>query len=173
MLKRWAALPRGLRWLIVGVVAVVVALAIAWVLLVPAADWLARHDVGAAKGRLTWVGLGGLEPPTSSLSGCISHVLQLRGGSSAVTRTSRECSRLPFMVGCFWHGSGTPVSHTPCDPLFRNNGRTVQYRPVLVTCWADVPGLSLGPIVYPESEPNRSPTRQWDLLIHFESCSAS
>jgi hypothetical protein len=35
-----------------GIAAVVLALAIAWVLLVPAADWLARHDVGSAHGQL-------------------------------------------------------------------------------------------------------------------------
>jgi uncharacterized protein YjbI with pentapeptide repeats len=44
MPKRWA-------WLI-GVVAVVLALAIVWTLLVPGADWLARHDVSSAKGSL-------------------------------------------------------------------------------------------------------------------------
>ena len=54
LLKRWAALPRGMRWL-VGIVAAVVvvvavlALAIIWALFVPVADWLARHDVGSAK----------------------------------------------------------------------------------------------------------------------------
>jgi uncharacterized protein YjbI with pentapeptide repeats len=70
MLKRWAALPRGVRWTIGGIVAVVLALAIAWVLFVPAADWLAHHDVGsatgpplrmardAARGRLLTLGAG-------------------------------------------------------------------------------------------------------------------
>jgi uncharacterized protein YjbI with pentapeptide repeats len=52
MVKRWAAWPRGLRWLTGGIVAVVLALAIAWVLFVPAADWLARHDVGSVRGPL-------------------------------------------------------------------------------------------------------------------------
>jgi hypothetical protein len=52
MLKRWEAWPRGIRWLIGGIVAVVLALVIAWVLVVPAADWLARHDVGSPKGAL-------------------------------------------------------------------------------------------------------------------------
>jgi hypothetical protein len=52
MLKRWAALPRGTRWLVGGIAAVVLALAIAWVLFVPAADWLAHHDVGSTKGPL-------------------------------------------------------------------------------------------------------------------------
>ena len=33
-------------------VAVVLALVIVWALLVPGADWLARHDVGSAKGSL-------------------------------------------------------------------------------------------------------------------------
>src|ERR1700737_4264790 len=48
--KQWTAWPRGIRWLIGGIAAVVVALAIAWVLFVPAADWLALHDVGSANG---------------------------------------------------------------------------------------------------------------------------
>jgi Pentapeptide repeats (8 copies) len=52
MLKRWAAWPRSIRWLVGGLAAVVLALAIAWVLFVPAADWLARHDVGSAGGPL-------------------------------------------------------------------------------------------------------------------------
>ena len=37
--------------MVAGIVAVVLALAIAWVLFVPAADWLAHHDVGSAKGQ--------------------------------------------------------------------------------------------------------------------------
>jgi hypothetical protein len=52
MLTRWAAWPRGLRWLTGGIAAVVLALAIAWVLFVPAADWLAHNDVGSVKGPL-------------------------------------------------------------------------------------------------------------------------
>jgi hypothetical protein len=51
MLTRWAAWPRGIRWLVGGVAAVVLVLAIAWVLFVPAADWLAHHDVGSVKGQ--------------------------------------------------------------------------------------------------------------------------
>jgi Pentapeptide repeats (8 copies) len=50
MSNRWAAGPWA-RWLI-GAVAVVLALVIVWALLVPGADWLARHDVGSAKGSL-------------------------------------------------------------------------------------------------------------------------
>src|SRR5216683_1752521 len=50
MSNRRAAWPRG-RWLI-GAAAVVLALAIVWALLVPGADWLARHDVGSARGSL-------------------------------------------------------------------------------------------------------------------------
>ena len=46
--------------------------------------------------------------------------------------SARDC---PFMIGCFWHGSGTLVSRTPYYPLFRSYGRTVQNRRVLVTCW--------------------------------------
>ena len=51
MLKRWAAWPRGNRWL-AGIAAVVVGLTIAWALFVPVADWLAHHDVGSATGPL-------------------------------------------------------------------------------------------------------------------------
>jgi hypothetical protein len=52
MLIRWADLPRSTRWLAGGIAAVVLALAVVWVLFVPAADWLAHHDVGSAKGPL-------------------------------------------------------------------------------------------------------------------------
>jgi hypothetical protein len=51
MLKRWAAWPQGIRWL-TGIAAVVLAAAIVWVLFVPLADWLARHDVGSVRGSL-------------------------------------------------------------------------------------------------------------------------
>jgi hypothetical protein len=50
--KHWAHWLRNTRWLVAGTATVVLALAIAWVLLVPAADWLAHHDVGSAKGPL-------------------------------------------------------------------------------------------------------------------------
>jgi hypothetical protein len=68
--KRWAAWPRGIRWLIGGIAVVLLAVAVSWVLVVPAADWLARHDVGsgrapllqtardAARGRLLTLGAG-------------------------------------------------------------------------------------------------------------------
>ena len=52
MLKRWAAWPQGIRWLAGGIAAVVLGLAVAWVLFVPVADWLAHHDVGSATGSL-------------------------------------------------------------------------------------------------------------------------
>jgi len=52
MLTRWAAWSRGTRWLVGGIATVVLAVAIAWVLLVPAPDWLAHQDVGSAKGAL-------------------------------------------------------------------------------------------------------------------------
>ena len=52
MLKRWATLPQGIRSLVGGIAAIVLVLAIPWVLFVPAADWLAHHDVGSAKGSL-------------------------------------------------------------------------------------------------------------------------
>ncbi len=45
-------LPRGIGWMIGGIAAVVLGLAIAWALFVPAADWLAHHDVGSVKGSL-------------------------------------------------------------------------------------------------------------------------
>ena len=51
MLKRWAALPRGIRWL-AGIVAAALALAFIWALFVPVADLLAHHDVGSATGLL-------------------------------------------------------------------------------------------------------------------------
>ena len=51
VLKYWAAWPRRIRWL-VGIAAVVLALAIVWALFVPLADWLAHHDVGSATGPL-------------------------------------------------------------------------------------------------------------------------
>jgi Pentapeptide repeats (8 copies) len=51
VLKRWAAWPQGIRWL-AWIAAVVLGLAIAWVLFVPVADWLAHHDVGSATGPL-------------------------------------------------------------------------------------------------------------------------
>ena len=51
VLKRWAAWPRGSRWL-AGIAAVVLGLAVVWVLFVPAADWLAHHDVGSTTGPL-------------------------------------------------------------------------------------------------------------------------
>jgi len=50
MMKRWAAWPRSTRWLTGGIAAAVLVLVVAWVLFVPAADWLAGHDVGSAKG---------------------------------------------------------------------------------------------------------------------------
>jgi len=49
--KGWAAWPWWVRGLTV-ITAVVFGLAIAWVLLVPVADWLAHHDVGSVKGPL-------------------------------------------------------------------------------------------------------------------------
>lgn len=52
MLERWAAWPRGTRWVLGGTAAVLVVLAATWVLFVPAADWLATHDVGSVTGPL-------------------------------------------------------------------------------------------------------------------------
>ncbi len=50
VLRRWAALPKGMRWMVGVFVAVIVALGIVWVLFVPAAGWLAHLDAGSAKG---------------------------------------------------------------------------------------------------------------------------
>jgi hypothetical protein len=44
-------MPKRRAWLI-RAAAVVLALAIVWALLVPGADWLARHDIGSAKSSL-------------------------------------------------------------------------------------------------------------------------
>ena len=52
VLMRWKPLPRQLRWLLGGAVVVATALAVAWALFVPAADWLAHHDVGLVTGSL-------------------------------------------------------------------------------------------------------------------------
>jgi uncharacterized protein YjbI with pentapeptide repeats len=41
-----------MRWTIAGITAVVLGLAIIWVLFVPTADWLAYHDVGSVTGSL-------------------------------------------------------------------------------------------------------------------------
>ena len=52
MSKRWKEWPQGLRWLIAGAITVVLVLVVAWALFIPAADWLARHDVGSVTGPL-------------------------------------------------------------------------------------------------------------------------
>jgi hypothetical protein len=52
VLKRWKAWPRGIRWLARWAAVAVVALAVAWVLFVPGADWLAHHGAGSATGPL-------------------------------------------------------------------------------------------------------------------------
>jgi Pentapeptide repeats (8 copies) len=52
LFKNWAAWPRSTRWLIFGIAALVLAAAVSWLLIVPAADWLARHDVGSVRGPL-------------------------------------------------------------------------------------------------------------------------
>jgi hypothetical protein len=72
--RRTAAWPRSLQWVLLTLAAVLMALAVGWVLFVPAADWLAAHDVGrvtgtsgtlllqtardAARGRLLTYGAG-------------------------------------------------------------------------------------------------------------------
>ena len=50
VLKHWLAWPRAVRSLLGGIAAVALVLAVAWLLFVPAAGWLAHHDVGSAKG---------------------------------------------------------------------------------------------------------------------------
>ena len=52
VLKRWAAWTRGIQWAMGGIAVVVLVLAIASVLFVPIADWLAHHDVGSVRGPL-------------------------------------------------------------------------------------------------------------------------
>jgi hypothetical protein len=52
MPKGWADLPPSLRWLAGGIAVILIVLAITWVLFVPAADWLALHDVGSVNGTL-------------------------------------------------------------------------------------------------------------------------
>ncbi len=52
MPKGWAALPRSVRWLAGGIAVVLLTLAVAWALFVPAADWLAHHDIGSVTGSL-------------------------------------------------------------------------------------------------------------------------
>ena len=74
VLKRWVALPRGIRLVVGGAATVILIVAIAWTLIVPITDWLATHDVGpvtgavrtlrlqtardAARGRLLTLGAG-------------------------------------------------------------------------------------------------------------------
>lgn len=53
VLKRsWRATPRGILWLAGGLAAAALIVAVAWVLFVPVADWLAHHDVGSATAPL-------------------------------------------------------------------------------------------------------------------------
>lgn len=72
--RRIAAWPQSLQWVLLTLAAILLALAVGWVLFVPAADWLAAHDVGhvtgtsrtvllqtardAARGRLLTYGAG-------------------------------------------------------------------------------------------------------------------
>jgi len=52
VLTRWRAWPQGMRWLVGVLAVIVVTLAVGWVLFVPAADWLASHDIGHITGAL-------------------------------------------------------------------------------------------------------------------------
>jgi hypothetical protein len=81
------------------------------------------------------VGLGGLEPPASSLSGMIGHrryVLRpMSAGLSACPRvTVTNPDRPPDRAR---------VGH---DHVIRSHGQTVQTCPGVAACWGDVPGLS-------------------------------
>jgi hypothetical protein len=52
VLTRWSGLPQGVKWALGVLVAVLLALAVGWLLFVAAADWLATHDVGHVTGAL-------------------------------------------------------------------------------------------------------------------------
>jgi hypothetical protein len=52
MSKGRPVLPHSSRWLTRGLAALTLVLAVTWVLFVPAADWLAHHDVGSVTGSL-------------------------------------------------------------------------------------------------------------------------
>ena len=52
MPKGRATWPQSVGCLVVGLAAVVLVLAVSWVLFVPVADWLAHHDVGSVTGPL-------------------------------------------------------------------------------------------------------------------------
>ena len=56
---------------------------------------------------LTWVGLGGLEPPTSSLSGFLLHAHDLLGGTSGKLCVAREWPSMTLQRPLAWHGYGT------------------------------------------------------------------
>ena len=71
MLTRRRGWPRGIKWALGVLVAVLLTLAVGWLLFVPIADWLATHDLGqvtgplqlqrardAARGRLLTYGAG-------------------------------------------------------------------------------------------------------------------
>jgi hypothetical protein len=78
MLRRWAAPPRGIRWLSVTATAALaptVVFGIALVLLVPVADLLARQDVGSATGHLH----------ESALDNARGRLLTLAAGALAFT----------------------------------------------------------------------------------------
>jgi hypothetical protein len=104
MFKRWKALPRNVRWLIGGIaIVVVLAPVVVWVLLVPAADWLAHHDVGSAKAPL-------LQTARDAARG---RLLTLTAGLVAVGAlvfTARTFSQFSLL------GWGRPCARRPAQP---------------------------------------------------------
>ena len=103
MLKHWAAWPRSKRWLAGGIFAVVLALAVAWVLFVPLADWLAHHDVGSATGPLH----------ETALDNARGRLLTLGAGlaaAAALVFTALNFSLLRRTRNRPTSGSGAPMS---------------------------------------------------------------
>ena len=85
--------------------------------------------------RLRWVGLDGLEPSTSSLSGMLGHgryVLRSRSAGLPV------CPRVTVTVP----GRPSHRARSGHDPVIRSYGRTVQTCPGVAAFWGDVPGPS-------------------------------
>ena len=90
---------------------------------------MARRSPGMTCARTVETNLGGCSKPNRiSSSG--------RHGSDPfrLDQRARSVLRVPRR---------TALNCNPnCNPQIRSNGRTVQNRPALVTCWANVPGLS-------------------------------
>ena len=113
MLKRWDAWPRGSRLTAAGIAAVVLILVVAWVLFVPAADWLARHDVGSVTGSLR----------ETALDDARGQLLTLGAGlfaAGALVFTARNAALLPVRGRV--SGSGHPETLTVRANLARWTG---------------------------------------------------